>query len=92
MKKLMSLVLILATVITSGLVSLADSSVDSDVTGLNVLYSCTHASHVETFSNGNKTVEITTRGRAVFGVSIEGFDLGIPYTKYMTDKFTVVYE
>ena len=28
----------------------------------------------------------------VFGVSIEGFDLGISYTKYMTDKFTVVYE
>ncbi len=92
MKKVMSLVLILAIVITSGLVSLADSSVDSDVTGLNALYSCTHASHVETFSNGNKTVEITTRGRAVFGVSIEGFDLGISYTKYMTDKFTVVYE
>lgn len=67
-------------------------SVDSDVTGVNALYSYTHASHVETFSNGNKTVEITTRGRAVFGVSIEGFDLGIPYTKYMTDKFTVVYE
>jgi hypothetical protein len=67
------------------------NTVDSDITGINVAFTYTHKDHnTPEFSNNNKTVKITARGRAVFGVTIEGFTLGVPYTKYIVDKFTLV--
>lgn len=65
------------------------NSIRSSITGMNVAYTYKHNSSTKNLSNRNRTCTITTTGTGLFGVSVAGYDIGIPHTVHMSDKFTL---